>query len=481
MTRKLSLLNFYKKHKHFRELKELLPHVFEGDLLDIQKLKEFVGDSNFIDQLNYELSWFDKKQALEASQKDCEAELKFVEDKSILPNQSDNLFIEGDNLDALKLLRKNYQEKIKFIYVDPPYNTGKNFAYSDNFHLASDDYLEYLNYSSIGRVNQFKQHRIKSGEIHTQWLNMIFPRLILCKDLLTADGVVLISINELEKANLQLICNEVYGEENFVGCFVWENRSITNDSLHLFSSVHEYILIYARNKSKVVCKGEEKDFSNYSNPDDDANGNWIPDNPTAASGNKKSRFPIINPFTNEKYLPPNGRYWAFSESRVEEWTKSGKLVFPKEKGKRFILKKYKSELKSERKPISSIISDIPGMKGTKELKVLYPEGIPFKHPKPTDLLIKLFDQFTGNEDIVLDIFAGSASTAHAIFKMNKASSSNRSFICVQNNEELSVKSTAYQLGYSSISDIAIDRIKRAGKQKSGNNCGVNYFKIESLK
>ncbi|MCT4603970.1 MAG: site-specific DNA-methyltransferase [Marinifilum sp.] len=481
MANKASLLKSYKKQKQFRELKRILPQVFDGELLDIQKLKAFVGEDNFIDQANYELSWYDKKLAVEAAKEKCDGELVFVKEKSVLSNQSENLFIEGDNLDVLKLLKNDYQEKIKLIYIDPPYNTGKNFGYSDNYHLASEDYLEYLNYSNIGRVDELTQHKIESGEIHTQWLNMIFPRLILTKDLLTHKGVVLISIDESEKANLQLMCNEIYGEENFVGCFIWENKSISNDSTSLFSTVHEYILIYAKDKTELKFKGEEKDFSNYSNPDNDINGDWVPDNPTAASGNENSRFPIINPITKEEYLPPNGRYWAFSKSRVEEWTQSGKIIFPGETGKRFLLKKYRKELKSERKAFSSIISDIPGMKGTKELKELYPEGIPFKHPKPTDLLIKLFDQLTENEDFVLDVFAGSASTAHAIYKMNKNAGSNRKFICIQNNEELAVNSPAYKLGYSSINDIAIDRIQRAGKLQSASNSGVNYFKIECLK
>ncbi|RKE04322.1 site-specific DNA-methyltransferase [Marinifilum flexuosum] len=481
MTNNSSLLSSYKKQKQLRELKAILPEIFEGEVLDIQKLKAFVGEDAFVDHANYELSWYDKKLAFDSAKANCDAELVLVKDKSILPKKSKNLFIEGDNLDALKLLRKDYQEKIKLIYIDPPYNTGKNFAFSDNYHLAADDYLEYLNQFNIGRVDELTQHRIESGEIHTQWLNMILPRLILTKDLLTDDGAVVISIDESEKNNLQLICNEVYGEENFIACFIWENRSISNDSVNLFSTIHEYILVYAKDKSKLKFKGEEKDFSNYSNPDCDVNGEWIPDNPTAASGNENSRFQIVNPITNEEYLPPNGRYWAFSKARVEEWTKSGKMVFPKEKGKRFLLKKYRNELRSEKKPLSSIITGIPGLKGTKELKELYPEEIPFKHPKPTDLLIFLFDQLSGKEDIVLDIFAGSASTAHAVYKMNQSQDSNRKFICIQKHEKLAVNSAGYKMGFSSISDIAIDRIGRAGKLQSVNNSGVNYLKIEYSK
>ena len=477
MVQKSSLLSSYKKLKQLRELKESFPEAFHGDLLDIQKLKKTLGEDQFIDETNYELLWYDKRLAIKEAKSKCFGQLKPIKEKSIFPNHSENLFIEGDNLDAIKLLKKDYQERIKLIYIDPPYNTGKNFAYSDNYHLATDDYLGYLNQHNPGRIDELQQHRIESGETHTQWLNLLLPRLILCKDLLTEDGVVLLSIDESEKANLQLMCNEVFGEENFIGSLIWENRSIANDSSNLFSTIHEYILVYAKDKSLIKFKGEDKDFSNYSNPDNDVNGDWIPDNPTAASGNENSRFPIINPITKEEYLPPNGRYWAFSENRVEEWTESGKLVFPNETGKRFLLKKYRSELKSERKAFSSIISDISGMKGTKELKELYPEGIPFKHPKPTELLISLFDQLTGNDDIILDIFAGSASTAHAIYKMNHSADSNRKFICVQKKEKLTANSPAYKLGFTTINEIAIDRIRRAGKLQSVNNSGVNYFEI----
>lgn len=480
MTPKSTLLNSYKKQKLLRELKVLLPQAFNDDRLNVSKLKALIGESNLFDQANYELIWFDKYKAKESANSVCSGRLLHQKEKSVLSAKSENMFIEGDNMDALKLLKEDYNEKIKLIYIDPPYNTGRNFGYSDNFKLSAKDYLDYLNQVDIGRVDELKQHRIESGEVHTQWLNLMFPRLLLCKELLTAEGAIVISIDESEKSNLQLLCNEVFGEENFVACFIWENKSICNDSSNLFSTVHEYILVYAKNKSKLSFKGEEKDFSKYTNPDDDKNGEWIPDNPTAASGNETARFTIVNPYTGEEYLPPNGRFWAFSQRRVEEWYNSGKLVFPKEKGKRFLLKKYRNELKNEKKPIASIISGIKGKSGTKELKEIYPEGIPFKYPKPTGLLMKLFEQLTGEEDIVLDIFAGSASTAHAIYSLNHLTGSNRKFICIQKNELISKNSLAYNLGFTNICDIAIDRIKRVGKRYSLNNSGVNYFKIELL-
>lgn len=472
------LLSFYQQQKKIKELKSLLPEVFDEDKLDIQKLKIYFGNDCIVDESNYGLTWFGKHKYLIDTLSERNGRLLVDKEKSVFPNKTKNLFIEGDNLDALQLLQKDYSGKVKLIYVDPPYNTGNDFGYNDRFKIRSNQYLNYLNKTNIKRVDSFLKNQIESGEVHTNWLNMIFPRLVLAKNLLTEDGTILISIDESEKANMQLLCNELFGEGNFVGCFVWVNRSTSNDSANLFTANHEYILLYAKDIHKMKLLGEAKDLSHYSNPDHDPNGDWMPDNPSAASGNFNSRFPIINPFTTEQYLPPVGRYWAFSEQRVSEWTKSGKLVFSKEKGKRFLLKKYKEELKRNVKPVSSIISDIPTAKGTRELKELYPEGIPFKYPKPTDLLVKLFEQLTKSDDIILDIFAGSASTAHAIFKLNEKQNSNRSFICVQNKEPIKKDSDAYKMGFRSISNLSRDRIVRAGTAYHSVDTGFRFYRIE---
>lgn len=477
MTKEKKLLSFYQKQKTIKELKSLLPEVFEEGRLDLLKLKSFIGSDSVIDETNYGLSWFGKDHAACQNENKSFGQLALNREKSLQPNKGKNQLIEGDNLDVLAVLQKDYQEQIKLIYIDPPYNTGKSFVYNDRFKIRSNQYLEYLDKTDIGRVSSRLQNQLESGEIHTNWLNMIYPRLLLSKNLLTDDGCVVISIDESEKANVQLLCNEVFGEENFVACFVWVNRSMANDSANLYTNNHEYILVYAKEAIKLKFLGEEKDLSVYKNPDNDPNGLWMPDNPTAASGNSNSQFLIINPYTGEEYLPPIGRYWAFSEKRVREWGNSGKIVFPKEKGRRFVLKKYVSELKNTNKPISSIITDIPTSKGTRELKDLYPEGLPFKYPKPTDLLVKIFEQLTGSEDIILDAFAGSASSAHAIFKLNDKEKTKRSFICIQNNEQISKGSDAYNMNFRSICDISRDRIIRAGKMYSYGDVGFNYFEI----
>lgn len=474
------LLSFYQKQKKITELKSLLPEVFAGDQLDIQKLKFYLEADQFQDESNYGLSWFGKDASMQQANEKVTDKLVFDKAKSVQPNKTKNLFVEGDNLDALRLLQKDYAGKIKLIYVDPPYNTGKDFGYNDRFKIRSNQYLEFLNGSGIDRVDSFLKNQIESGEVHTNWLNMIYPRLVLSRQLLTGNGAIAISIDESEKSNVQLVCNEIFGEDNFVGCCIWVNRSNSNANSNSFAANHEYILIYAKDSNEIKLKGELKDLSNYSNPDNDSNGDWLPDNPSAASGNSNSRFTITNPYTNEKYLPPQGRYWAFSEQRVSEWFDSGKLIFPKEKGKRFLLKKYKSELKSIYNPVSSIITDIPTSKGTRELKELYPEGNPFKYPKPTDLLVKIFEQLSDEEDLILDLFAGSASAVHAVFKLNEKQSSNRRFICVQNTEAIKEDSDAFRIGFSFISDLTKDRIVRAGKIFHTVDTGFKFYRIEKM-
>lgn len=478
MTQGKNLLSFYQKQKKARELKRLLPEFFSEDKLDIQKLKLFFGSDLLQDESNYGLSWFGKDKSLAQLEEESTATLVFEKEKSLRAKTTKNLFIEGDNLEALQLLQEDYAAKVKLIYIDPPYNTGKDFAYRDRFKIRSNRYLEWLNHSDIGRVDSCLKNQIESGELHTNWLNMIYPRLLASHRLLRSDGALLISIDESEKHNMQLLCNEVLGEENFVGCFVWVNRANSNISSHSIATNHEYILLYAKDKGQFSLKGEAKDLSNYSNPDGDTGGDWMADNPSAASGNSNSRFVITNPFTGEEYLPPVGRYWAFSEARVDEWMRSGKLVFPTEKGKRFLLKKYKSELRSDYKAISSIITDIPTSKGTRELKELYPEGLPFKYPKPSDLLLRLLEQTTGDDDFIVDLFAGSASLAHALFKVDQKEGTNRHFICIQNTESFKEDSDAFQMGFSCQSDLAADRIKRAGKRYPDMDTGFKFLRID---
>ena len=319
--------------------------------------------------------------------------------------------IEGDNYHTLSALTITHAQRVDVIYIDPPYNTGNpHLTYHDNRKDKS------------------------SASRHSKWLNFMYHRLRLAQELLTDDGVLLISIDDREMAHLKLLCDGLFGSDNFIGNFVWVNRTTPNDAANKFATDHEYILVYAKDRQHFQLKGVPKDFSKYINRDDDPRGPWMPDNPSAASGTEKDRFPIKNPHTGEVYYPPDGRYWAFAKRRVKEWVKSGKLVFPQEKGKRFVLKKYLSELKSERKPASSVVNNVLTSHGTKELKQLFGGGSPIKYPKPTVLLKYILGLIDKPQGVFLDFFAGSGTTGQAILELNQEDGGSRQCILCNNNE-----------------------------------------------
>ena len=319
--------------------------------------------------------------------------------------------IEGDNYHALTALNMTHRGAIDAIYIDPPYNTGnRGMRYTDR---------------TPGKTPALR---------HSRWLSFMYYRLRLCKDLLTDDGVLFISIDDREMAHLKLLCDGIFSAKNFIGNFVWVNRTTPNDAANKFATDHEYILVYARQQEHFRLKGVAKDFAKYVNRDDDPRGPWMPDNPSAASGTEKDRFVIKNPHTGEEYLPPAGRYWGFSQRRVKEWTQSGKMVFPREVGKRFLLKKYLSELKSDTKPASSLISGHLTMHGTKELKQLFEGASPIKYPKPTSLIKYLLGLLDKKEGVFLDFFAGSGTTGQAVLELNREDGGRRQFILCNNNE-----------------------------------------------
>ena len=467
------------------KLKELFPEVVTEDKINFKKLELILGEEIDDSKEKYSFTWPGKTQAIRESQKQSTGTLRPCREESKNWDTTQNLYIEGDNLEVLKLLQKCYYNKIKAIYIDPPYNTGKDFIYPDNYHDNLENYLK-ISGQVIESSEKERGFGVKlstntetNGRYHSDWLNMIYPRLKLARNLLKNDGVILISIDENEISNLTKLCSEIFGEENIIGSFIWNNRTAPNDANNNFAIIHEYILIVAKNAKTVSFKGIQKDLSNYTNPDNDPNGPWIKDNPSAASGSEKDRFVIKNPFTGQEYLPPKGRYWAFSQKRVKEWFESGKLVFPKEKNKNFILKKYVKELKSNFKPQGSIITDILTMHGTKEIRKIFADSPNvFKYPKPSMLIFYLLNQLNLENDIVLDFFSGSATTAHAVFNLSK----NNKFILVQIPEIFDDKSIDR---YKNICEIGKERIRRSGDvviKESGNkdlDIGFKVFKLDS--
>lgn len=354
------------------------------------------------------------------------------------------------------------------IYIDPPYNTGHDFLYKDNFSQTSNEYNSNSGqYDNQG--NRLETNTESDGKFHTNWLNMMYPRLRLAKDLLSDDGVIFISIDENEQANLKKICDEIFGEKSFIGEIIRKTKTMTADNRNGFNFQHEMLVIYARNKNNVWLEGEEKSFKNYTNSDNDPNGDWCSGDPSAKSGGESLRYPIENPYTHKIDYPPKGRFWAFSKKTLQEYIQNGRIKFKKDykEGERgFIFKRYRNTMENDKDPLSSLLgisNEFMNQNATNETKELF-GNIIFDYPKPIVFLEKIINSSIRDNSIILDFFSGSATTAHAVMKLNAEDGGHRKFIMVQIPEKCDEKSEAYKAGYKNICEIGKERIRRAGKQ-----------------
>jgi adenine-specific DNA-methyltransferase len=436
----------------------------------------------------YHLIWPGKKQAILQANAPIAKTLLPCREESLDFNNTENLFIEGDNLDALKLLQEPYLGKIKCIYIDPPYNTGKDFIYSDRFAQSNSEYL--LDSGQIDPTgNRLIANTDSNGRFHSDWLSMIYPRIKLARNLLREDGIIFISIDDSEVANLRRLCDEIFGEINYYCTFVWKRRSGAMDSVNNVSSDHEYVLCYGKQPGKL--KGIKRTYDRYSNPDNDSRGPWIADNLSTAKPGGNTHYAVIDPKTGNEYWPPNGRYWPYNPKTMEKKIKENRIIFPKKPDGSPLLKRFKSEAKSDVLPISTWGVDKKAKssngfitalntEGTKELKQLFDEKI-FSFPKPTQLIKSLLTQGADSNDIILDFFAGSSVTAHAVMQLNSQDNGNRKFIMVQLPELCDEKSEAFKAGYKTIADISKERIRRAGKtikdelEKQKNKNQATFF------
>jgi adenine-specific DNA-methyltransferase len=388
---------------------------------------------------------------------------------------SGNVFITGDNLDALRLLQSAYSGKIKMIYIDPPYNTGKEFVYNDNFVMTDEDLRESLGYGD-DEIARLRNLQGKSS--HSAWLTFMYPRLKLAQRLLRDDGVIFISIDDNEQANLKLLMDDIFGEGNFVADFIRKTKSMTGDEGTGVNIQHENLICFARYKEFLFLQGDEKTFDGYANPDNDTNGDWISGDPSAKSGGASTYFPIKNPFTGREDFPPRGRFWAFSQQTRDEYILKGKIKFKenyKNNERGFIFKRYKNELGTNYNPANTLgltENDYMNSVGTTEIYDLF-NGNFFDNPKPVSLikhLLKLSTKLvTDSPDIILDFFAGSGTTAHAVMELNAEDGGNRQFIVVQIDEPSNPDSEARKAGFNTIDEIARERIKRAAAKRAGEN------------
>lgn len=460
-------------------LKQLFPEVVTEGKIDFEKLKLVLGENIEINNEKYAFTWNGKSDAIKLAQTPSLGTLRPDKESSKNWDETENLYIEGDNLEVLKLLQKSYFGQVKMIYIDPPYNTGKDFVYNDDFKNAIEYYKKITN-------QEHSANSELSGRFHTDWLNMMYPRLKLARNLLKDDGVIYISIDDNEKTNLEKIANEIFGEENKLGVIMWKKKTNGNNMGYI-PPVHDYILAYSKNASEGCLLGmplsEEYISKNYSNPDNDFRGPWTTSDLSA--NHKGPYFPIVNPATGEEFYPPEGRYWVFNEEEVEKRISEGRIIFGKSGNARPVQKVFLNERKSLRRKADSWW-DKHGMNedGTKEVGQLVGTKI-FSHPKPTELIKNLCAMTMDKDDIILDFFSGSATTAHAVMQLNVDDNGNRKYIMVQLPEKAKGALKSEKGEFNNVCEIGQERIRCAGDmiiKESGKvdlDVGFRVFKLDS--
>ena len=454
-------------------LRSLMPEVFDEGKIDWEKLKAALGENIDFANERYVLNWAGKSDAFREMQRPTAATLMPCRDESVDFDHTGNIFIEGDNLDVLKVLQKSYFGRVKMIYIDPPYNTGNDsFIYPDHFAESREEYLRRVGDKDSGglmtREGAFRRNSRENGQYHSNWLSMMMPRLYLAKSLLRDDGVIFISIDDNEVHNLRLLMNEIFGEENFIADIIWEKRFTRNNDAKLMSSLYDHNLLYRKSEAVGILreKRSKKSDSIYSNPDNDPRGVWT--SVSYVSQRTKEQRPnlsyeIINPFTKEK-VTHNVNAWKYSYEQyinhVKEnrlwWGQNGTNSYPR-------LKRFLSELGEGVVPVNLWDYESTGTldDGTKEVNALLGKDI-FDYPKPHSLIKRMLEMGTQKDSIVLDFFCGSGTTAHAVMQLNHEDGGSRRFICVQLPEPCDAKSEAAKAGYKTIADIARERIRRAG-------------------
>lgn len=455
------------------KLKAVFPECFAEGKLDIDKLLSLCGEYIDNDFEKYKFEWKGKAECLRLAQKRSTGTLRPCPEESVNFDTTQNLYIEGDNLEVLKLLQTAYYRKIKMIYIDPPYNTGNDFVYEDDFADPMARYKEVTRQTT-------KSNPETMGRYHTNWLNMMYPRLRLAANLLRDDGVIFISIDDNEVTNLKRLCDETFGEENFAGQFPWRKRTAKSDVPFGISQDYEWVLCYARSDAFVACL--EGGTRKYYETDDLPGRPWrIHDltKQTSASERPNSFFTIVNPKTGEEYPANPNRTWAVTKETFEQYYSQNRIVFPGDYDFLNISKpalRYFKEDDMKKAgdkfgyiPASTNLPDIVGMTqdGTKEIVSLF-ECKLFGFPKPVEFTKHFLKMATitskDDNDIILDFFSGSATTAHAVMQLNAEDGGNRQFIMVQLPEMCDEKSEAYKAGYKNICEIGKERIRRAGKK-----------------
>ena len=498
---KLKMQTVNKADENFKKLAAMFPNAvtetidengevvraIDKDVL-MQEISCKVVDGN---EERYQFTWPDKKKSVLLANAPINKTLRPVRDDETTPTGADsegkpycssgsvdfdtteNLYIEGDNLEVLKLLQETYLGKVKMIYIDPPYNTGNDFVYEDDFAQSTEEYLD-----NSGQFDDDGNRLVKNfdsnGRFHTDWLNMIYPRLRLAKDFLSDDGVIFVSIDDNENENLKKCCDEVFGSQNFIAQLVWERAYAPKNDARFISNSHDYVLMYAKNLTDfVIGRLPRTDAANarYQNPDNDPRGVWKPSDLSVKTYNAACDYPITTP-SGRVIEPPAGRCWSLSKNAFLERLRDNRIYFGTDGNSVPCMKRFLAELKYDGMAPTSIMfyKDVGhSQEGAKEVTKLLDAGV-FDGPKPVRLLIRLLTLANLKENsIVLDFFSGASSTAHGVMQMNVDKGSNIKYIMVQLPEVCEEKGTAYKSGYKNICEIGKERIRRAAKKIAEEN------------
>lgn len=405
-------------------------------------------------------------------------------------DNTENLYIEGDNLEVLKLLQNSYFNKVKMIYIDPPYNTGNDFIYVDDFAQNIDEYEEAKG-SFDEEGNRLFKNTDTNGRFHSDWCSMIYPRLVLARNLLADDGVIFISIDDNEQENLKKICDEVFGEKNFIAQVIWERAYAPVNLKKHFSENHDYIICYAKDIDKAICNGlprASEANDRYSNPDNDPRGVWQSDNLSVGPIVQSKIYEIITP-GGRKVLPPEGYCWRLSKEKFKEYIEDNRIWFGKDGNNVPRIKRFLSEVKQSVTPMTIWkYSEVGHSQDAKQnLKKLFDGKSFFDYPKSVELIKRCIQLYSNESSIIIDFFSGSATTAHAVMQLNAEDGGKRKFIMVQLPEKTDEKSEAFKAGYENICEIGKERIRRAGekiKEEAGLNgqdldIGFRVLKLDS--
>ncbi|NTV67008.1 MAG: site-specific DNA-methyltransferase [Chlorobaculum sp.] len=472
------------------QLKTIFPEAFTEGKIDFEVLRQLLGGTVEEREEKYGLNWHGKRKARQLALTPSTGTLRPCPEESVEWESTQHLMIEGDNLEVLKLLQKSYSGKVKLIYIDPPYNTGKDFVYPDNFQDNIKNYLELTGQVEGGR--KISSNTEASGRFHTDWLNMMYPRLKLARNLLRDDGVIFISIDDNESSNLRKVCDEIFGEENFLADISWEKRFTRSNNSKTFASLVEHILCYRKSDLLAEIKEprNEKSDSIYTNPDNDSRGVWTSVsyvNPATKEQRPNLYYGITNPYTGVVVWHPTNA-WKYEKSTYEEhkahnklyWGRNGENTYPR-------LKKFLSEMDGGMVPVNFWSYDDTGStdEGSKALESLMGVKV-FDFPKPHGLIQRMVKIVAAKpKDLILDFFAGSGTTGHALMTQNVLDSGNRRYILVQLPEPCTPDSEAFKAGYKTIAEITKERLRRAAKKIKEENprfhgdLGFRVFKLDS--